>query len=399
MMHHCLLCLFVLFLTGIRVQSQPASSPANAVDVLSKTKEKLDRLSVVRYRQTRETKYYGDNYYSLFSAELFIQRIKNSPIGWRLQASEGNTLFIYDGQQTIRLKRDAMTIDSASAKNARQLEGNSYLSHSLINLGYFLPLVIGDDSTQKSISDTLIGGQSLYCVKMERPNRYYDGFYSMQPINLRNLRRPYYLLIDKKTYLPYQFITRYIRGNDDRDYITVTFDDLNMAPALPADSSWAYISYRDKYQPFKPKEKKPVIKTGVIIGDFTLPDYRPAAIDSASLHQYTGKVVLLDFWFKSCGPCMAAMPHYNTLQNKYGKDGFQLLTINVEDGEEDMKFFYNKYQPAYKMLFKGNVLFEKLGLSACPSSVLLDRSGKVTEVFAGFDEPVISRKIGELLAQ
>lgn len=398
-MNRFLLCLFVLLLIRAEVQSQPAPSPTNAVAVLTKTKEQLDRLSVVRYRQTRETKYYGDNYYSLFTVELFIERIKNSPIGLRLQASEGNSFFIYDGQRTIRLKKDAMTIDSATVKTAKQLEGNSYLSHSLANLRYFLPLVMQDDSTQKSMSDTLIGGQSFYCVKMERSNRYYDGFYAMEPFDVASLRRPYYLVIDKKTFLPYQFITKYIRGNDDRDFITITFDQINTTPALPADSSWSYAAYAGRYQPFRPAEKKPLVKAGDLISDFTLADYRPAAIDSVSLHQYAGKLVLLDFWFKSCGPCMAAMPHYNSLQNKYGKDGFQLLTINIEDGEEDMKFFYNKYQPSYKMLFKGNVLFEKLGLSACPSSVLLDRTGRVTEVFKGFDNELIEKKISALIAQ
>ncbi len=317
----------------------------------------------------------------------------------RLQAREGNTFFIFDGQRTMRLKKDAMTIDSATVRTAKQLEGNSYLSHSLANLRYFLPLVMQDDSTQKSFSDTLIGGQSFYCVKMERPNKYYDGFYAMEPFDVADLRRPYYLVIDKKTYLPYQFITKYIRGNDDRDFLTVTFDHINMAPALPADSSWVYASYAGSYQPFRPAEKKPLVRAGTMIGDFTLPDYKPAAIDSISLHQYAGKVVLLDFWFKSCGPCMAAMPHYNSLQNKYGKDGFRLLTINIEDGEADMKFFYNKYQPSYKMLFKGKVLFEKLGLSACPSSVLLDRTGRVTEVFRGFDEELIAKKIAALITQ
>lgn len=398
-MNHFLLCLFVLFLIGAEAQSQPAPAAANAVAVLTKTKEQLDGLAVVRYRQSRETKYYGDNYYSLFIAELFVERIKHSAIGWRLQASEGKSFFIYDGQRTMRLKNDAMTIDSATIRTAKQLEGNSYLSHSLINLCYFLPLVLEDDSMQKSIGDTLLGGQSFYCVKIERPNRYYDGFYGMEAFDVAHLRRPYYLIIDKKTFLPYQFITQYIRGNDDRDFIKITFDQINTAPALPADSTWAYATYAGRYQPFKPEEKKPLVKVGAIVGDFTLPDYRPAAIDSISLHQYAGKVVLLDFWFKSCGPCMAAMPHYNTLQKKYAKDGFQLLTINIEDGEEDMKFFYNKYQPAYKMLFKGNILFEKLGLSACPSSVLLDRRGRVTEVFKGFDNELIEKKIAALIAQ
>jgi thiol-disulfide isomerase/thioredoxin len=306
---------------------------------------------------------------------------------------------VYDGQLILKMNKQDMTIDSASAKTAKALEGNSYLFHSLAMLRNILPMVINNDSIQKSVSDTLIGTQHFYCIKMEGPNMYFGLFNGIERIGIPNLRRPYYLVIDKKTYLPYQFITRYVRGDDARDFITVTYTDINTKPATPAANSWTYAAYANKYQPFHPEEKRPMVKSGVVVDGFTLPNFTPGSIDSVSLHQFAGKVVLLDFWFKSCGPCMEAMPHYNTLQNKFGKDIFQLLTINIEDGVDDMKFFYNKYQPVYKMLFKGNTLFKSLGLSGCPSSVLLDKSGKVTQVFAGFDQQVIEKKIGEVIVQ
>ncbi len=216
---------------------------------------------------------------------------------------------------------------------------------------------------------------------------------------MANLQRPYYLVINKETYLPHSFISKYIRGSDDRDFLTVTYTAINTKPARPTAASWKYSSYAGSYMPFRPIKKIPLVKVGSQVAGFTLPNYTLAAIDSISLHQYAGKVVLLDFWFKSCGPCMAAMPHYNSLQNKFGGQAFQLLTVNIEDGESDMRFFYNKHQPAYKMLYKGGKLFKSLGLPGCPSLVLLDKNGNVLQVFTnGFEQELIEKKIKEALA-
>ena len=94
---------------------------------------------------------------------------------------------------------------------------------------------------------------------------------------------------------------------------------------------------------------------------------------------------------------MVAMPHYNALQEKFKKEGFELLTINIEDPIEDIAFFYNKYLPNYKMLFNGQKLFESLGFSGCPSSLLVDRNGRAAKTFFGFNKQEIEASIADLL--
>ena len=49
------------------------------------------------------------------------------------------------------------------------------------------------------------------------------------------------------------------------------------------------------------------------------------------------------------------------------------------------------------MLYKGLSLFESLGFEGCPSSLLVDREGKVADTFFGFDQDVIEKRISELL--
>ncbi|PZR05784.1 MAG: hypothetical protein DI539_24800 [Flavobacterium psychrophilum] len=392
--------LFCLLLLGIDIQAQSGKDKNKAVAVLQKTLAKLNNMQSVSYRYTREMRYHEDNYHNMDSAAIYIQYESRNVGGLRFQATRPAVRFIYDGARTLGLDDSNRTIDTATVKTAAALESNTFLYHSLATLRNILPLIIQTDNIQKSISDTILQGRRFLSVRIEAPGRYFGGLNGIQQLPAdANLKRPYYLLIDSETQLPYQYVAKIVRGTDDRDFITVTYRSIETNPAAPKDDSWLYATYAARYSPFKAKERKPIVKAGAPVRNFTLPRYTAEAIDSISLQQFAGKVVLLDFWFKSCGPCMQAMPHYNTLQQKFGKDGFQLITINIEDGEDDMKFFYNKYQPNYHMLFKGQALFDQLGLSGCPSSILLDKNSKVTHVFHGFNQTLIESKVAEVMVQ
>ncbi len=96
----------------------------------AKTSTKLQSLTTFSYRQTRETRYYEGNYHNTMGADLYIEYNQQSPIGLQFQARRDQQLFVYDGQRTLRLDNEAMTIDTATARTAQQLEGNSYLFHS-----------------------------------------------------------------------------------------------------------------------------------------------------------------------------------------------------------------------------------------------------------------------------
>ena len=43
------------------------------------------------------------------------------------------------------------------------------------------------------------------------------------------------------------------------------------------------------------------------------------------------KLVLVDFWKSNCNPCLAAISHLRGLQEKYGRDGLEVVGVACED--------------------------------------------------------------------
>ena len=64
--------------------------------------------------------------------------------------------------------------------------------------------------------------------------------------------------------------------------------------------------------------------------------------NSVSLADYKGKVVLLNFWATWCGPCKIEIPWFIEFQNKYGKDGLQVVGVSVDDTVDKLKPYVAK---------------------------------------------------------
>lgn len=110
-----------------------------------------------------------------------------------------------------------------------------------------------------------------------------------------------------------------------------------------------------------------------------------------SLKEHRGKVVVVNFWFTTCTPCVAELPHFNEAADAYGDD-VVIIAIHIEQdmGEELALKWINKLHPDWlegKMLVAwdtGKVceqLFEVNGM--CPTTVVINGDGVITDKIAG----------------
>jgi thiol-disulfide isomerase/thioredoxin len=134
--------------------------------------------------------------------------------------------------------------------------------------------------------------------------------------------------------------------------------------------------------------------------DFTL---KSATGENVRLAEQHGQVVMLNFWASWCGPCRQEMPLLDGIAKKYGKMGFVLYGINVEQDNSDAKKMLKELGVSFTILFDPESKLSGLyNVDAMPTSVMIDKKGNIRYVDRGYktgDENKYREQIMELIRE
>ncbi len=119
------------------------------------------------------------------------------------------------------------------------------------------------------------------------------------------------------------------------------------------------------------------------------PDFTLRAADGRNLRlqELRGQVVLVNFWATWCGPCREEMPQLDKLYQKYRASGFTLLGVSVDDDTANATAVARRMGVTFPVLLDNEKTVSKLyDLASMPSTVLIDRDGRVRYLDRGYRE-------------
>lgn len=127
---------------------------------------------------------------------------------------------------------------------------------------------------------------------------------------------------------------------------------------------------------------------------FTAFDIEGSKID---LNTLKGKVVVLNFWFTSCQPCVIEMPDLNALAKKYkGKATFISITF---DSKEKVTSFLTNHTFNYTHIAANETIINDYKVIGFPTHILIDQNGEIVLRKVGNFVKALDEKLDLLLKQ
>jgi thiol-disulfide isomerase/thioredoxin/regulator of sirC expression with transglutaminase-like and TPR domain len=110
-----------------------------------------------------------------------------------------------------------------------------------------------------------------------------------------------------------------------------------------------------------------------------------------------GKIIVLSFWATWCGPCREQEPLFEKVAARYAsKPDVVFYALNCDDDESLVAPFLAEEKPKTPVLFADG-LERLLGVESFPTTVMLDRTGKIAFRQDGFDPDGFEKSLSEAI--
>ena len=110
-----------------------------------------------------------------------------------------------------------------------------------------------------------------------------------------------------------------------------------------------------------------------------------------NLENHIGKsVIVVDFWYTHCPPCVKAMPALSEFYTQNKDKGLKIFGLNSVDNQarslDNLDHFLAKRQLSYDVIMTQPAVDINYKISGYPTMYVVDKEGKVSFVEIGYDE-------------
>jgi thiol-disulfide isomerase/thioredoxin len=139
-----------------------------------------------------------------------------------------------------------------------------------------------------------------------------------------------------------------------------------------------------KAPPARPKADNGLLAPGTLAPSWSLKDGDGKPVTST---QFSGKVVVLDFWGSWCPPCRAAMPSVQKIHEKYKDQGVVVLGMNFErSASADPVKFMADNKITYRLVRGAETIADQFKVPGWPTFYVIGRDGEIVWGDVGFNK-------------
>lgn len=199
------------------------------------------------------------------------------------------------------------------------------------------------------------------------------------------------LFINKKTYYPEKMIRKVDMGGLEQ-YSEITLKDFTAYPAKRyiendiRDSLALLTTIYTEHVP-EVKTQDTITKQNDSLDLNVAPNFRLQQLDgdTIQLSNIDAELIILDFWYVACAPCLASIPFLNELYTRYKGKNIAFYAINTHDDSEKINKIKKLREIKYPILLGADAkIHEDYKVRSFPSLLILDKSLNVLSVHRGF---------------
>lgn len=168
-----------------------------------------------------------------------------------------------------------------------------------------------------------------------------------------------------------------IKNSKFQNYIQIFLKDTinNELVILNRELSKEEIKDRKTEYKIKLKEEKKFRNKleGTIIDELNLEDINGLKFN---LENLKGKVIVLNFWFTQCAPCVAEFPELNQLKQKYKSQPVVFFAITWNNIETINKFLLN-HKLDFTIIPNGKLVIDKFKIPHYPYNIVINKNGEI----------------------
>lgn len=129
---------------------------------------------------------------------------------------------------------------------------------------------------------------------------------------------------------------------------------------------------------------KPIDAESKMAPSFSLEDLSG---ENRNLSEFSGKVLLVNFWATWCTPCIKELPSMEAIRETLKSEPFDVIAINVGEDKIQIEEFLRKRLGgplALEVLMDGNMIAAKAWkVRAVPTTYIVDHAGQLVYIATG----------------